>query len=455
MTLVDQLACHADTGGQHSLLDGDGRGTPPTEAELDIPYASPSEPPLLECGVVYSADWKKFADGMARHARAQALALAAAGIGVRLQSISSEGMFLDSDVRSEVRDEVAHLTNVTMKSVMIAVRQAVFHSADFVRNLVVPAGGRLVDFELEQRIYQNTIIYTSLERDRVSPVLIDIFKRCAELWVPCHQNAQALVSSGMPEDKVHVIPYPYDPAGPVCKIPAPRGHERVPEGKRFYSIGKWEPRKNHAGLLMAFLRAFTPKDKASLVLKVHGWGAWEGYPDIQQALTLCGEDPVVRANGWTDINLRKRVKIITDKISDAEIVALHAQNNIYVSASHGEAWDLPAFDAKCAGNRLVHVGFGGSADYADDADVWLGYRLKPVNKVYGWEECNWAEYDMEEMVASLRIAQPPTKRVHPKGFNARFSAHAVGEKMKDRILRVAARSHVELPAMLERAGSFG
>lgn len=440
---------------QRGDVEGRTCGEAPSEEELERPYAAPSEEPLLSCGIVYSADWKRFADGMARHARAQVSALAAAGLPVRLQSISGEGMLLDGETKLSVREEVAHLAAVTMKDVVIAVRQAVFHNADFVRNLVVPAGGRLVDFEHEQRIYDNTIIYTSLERSRVAPVLIDIFKRCAEVWVPCRHNKDTMVGSGMPEDKVHVIPYPYDPAGPVCRIPVPRGHERVPEGKRFYSIGKWEPRKNHTGLLMAFLRAFAPKGKASLVLKVHGWGAWENYPDIEQALTLCGKDPVVRANGWTDANLVKRVRIITDKISDDEIVALHAQNNIYVSASHGEAWDIPAFEAKCAGNALVHVGYGGSADYAGDDDTWVPYTMIPVDKSYGWEECCWAGYELSDLVTALQSAKPPHRRVHPKDFNARFSAHAVGEQMKERILRVACRSDERLPALLEKAGSFG
>ncbi len=448
MTLVDQLRSHA----------GAPEG-PPTEEELARPYAAPTgEQALLPAGVIYSADWKKFADGMARHARAQVSALAGAGVPVVLQSISSEGMFLDSDVRPEVRAEVGHLAALTLGRALVAIRQAVFHNADFTRNVVIPNGGRLATEAHEDAIYASTILYTSLERDAVAPVLVDIFRRCAEVWVPCHHNAHALINSGMPEYKVQVIPFPYDPASQVCRIPAPRGSERVPEGKRFYSIGKWEPRKDHATLLRAFLCAYGPKDKASLTLKVHGWGEWDGYPNIEQALRMCGEDARVRANGWTDENLRKRVRVLVDKVSDEEIVELHRQNNIYVSASHGEAWDIPAFEAKCAGNALVHVGYGGSADYAaasDRGDVWIPHRMGPVPKVYGWEDSRWAEYWFEDLVQALKRAAPPRRRVHPRDFNNRFSSHAVGEKMAERILRVLAPLH-ESPSrdMLASLGSY-
>lgn len=441
--LIEQLKQHAGSVGV------------PTKEELDTPYtASHGTGPVLPAGVIYSADWRKVADGMAKHARAQVSALAAAGIPVALQSISSEGIFLDADVRPEVRAEVGHLAAVTLGQPVLAIRHAVFHHADFLRNVVVPAGGRLGTVEHEKSVYESTILYTSLERDAVSPSLVEIMRRCAEVWVPCEQNAVALLNSGMPENKVHVIPYPYDPSSSVCKIPAPRGHESVPDGRRFYSIGKWEPRKNHATLLRAFLCAYGPKDRASLTLKVHGWGGWEGYPDVEGALASCAQDERVRAKGWSDDNLRKRVRIIVDKISEDEIVALHAQNNIYVSVSHGEAWGLPEFDAKCAGNSLVHVGFGGSAEYADPRiDLAIPYHMTQIHPAYGWEASRWAECDFEDVVRALQAAQPPARRLHPPDFNGRFSAHAVGELMKDRIMEIASK-WPGAKRLLLQAGSY-
>lgn len=433
MSLTEQLREYAS---KQSLLDGDPDHAP-TEEELAVAVVAPTgERPLLEKGVIYSADWRKFGDGMARHARAQVSALAQAGVPVVLQSISSEGMFLDSEVRPEVRAEVGHLASMTVGSALLAVRQAVFHNADFVRNLVVPAGGRLGSIEDENRVFESTVLYTSIERDSVADVLIEVFERCAEIWVPCKQNADALISSGMPSDKVVVVPFPYDPTVGVSRIPAPRGTERAPDGKRFYSIGKWEPRKEHARILLAFLCAFTPKDKASLLLKVHGWGEWEGYPSVEQALVQAAEDPRVRGNGWNGSNVRKRVRVITDKVSDEEIVRFHAENNIYVSASHGEAWDIPAFEAKCAGNRLVHVGFGGSSDYADADDIKIPFTLEQVHSAYGWEASRWAEYKFEDLVEAMRAATPPKRRSHPASFNGKYSYHAVGELMKARLSRL-------------------
>jgi glycosyltransferase involved in cell wall biosynthesis len=336
---------------------------------------------------------------------------------------------------------------------LLAIRHAIFHNTDFARGVVVPNGGRLTTNAHEEAVYASTILYTSLERDSVDAELVAIFRKCAEMWVPCRHNREALIDSGMPAEQVQVIPYPYDPASPVCRIPAPRGTERVPEGKRFYCIGKWEPRKNHAVLLRAFLCAYGPRDKASLTLKVHGWGDWEGYPRIEEAVADALREERARKQGWNAENIHKRVRIVPDKISDEAIVELHRQNNIYVSASHGEAWDIPAFEAKCAGNRLVHVGYGGSAEYASDTDdIWVPYTMGSAHPAYGWGEARWAEYKFDDLVCALQRAEPPARRVHPPEFNGRFSVHAVGELMKQRVLDLASRRHIS--KLLMTAGSY-
>jgi glycosyltransferase involved in cell wall biosynthesis len=453
--LRDQLAQHASQ--EHAILDGEGvllRAQAPAEAELEHHYGAPGEPALLQRGVIYQGDWKRFGDGMARHVKDQALALATAGVPVWLQTIN-ETIGLDGELDPGVVLSVGHLRHVTLSHVPIAIRHVIFRDATSLKAIVLPASARLSGQANQERVFSGTIVYTSWERDRIHASMAAILNQCGQIWVPCEANRKAFAQSGIDEQKLHVVPYPYDPTCAVCQIPAPRGSERVPSGKRFYAIGKWEPRKRLHELIGAFLMAFTPKDRASLLIKTHGWGQWSGYPSIEESIKHWSK----RAGdwGWTTEAMNKRIRVIASKISEDEIVELHRQNNIYVSAGAGEAWDLPAFDAKCAGNRLVYVGFGGPQEYAEDSDVrvpWTDYE--PVHPDYGWEpDAQWARVEIEQIAAALKKAKAPERRVHPPGFNLRYGRAAVGAKMRSLVLLHAESLCEGLGGEILNAGSFG
>lgn len=457
--LADQLAQHASAN--HAILDehgnvrADARGPTPTEAELEQHHAAPGEPALLPMGVVYQGDWKRFGDGIARHVRDQAVALATAGVPVWLQAVNEQGL-LDGELEPQVLKDVGHLRHVTLSSIPICIRQIIFRDAASLRALILPAGARLAGKEGEDTVYRSTIVYTSWERDRIHGSMVEILQRCGQVWVPCERNRKAFVESGVPTEKVFVVPYPYDPASEVCCIPAPRGSESAPDGKRFYAIGKWEPRKRLHQLVGAFLTAFTPRDRASLTIKTHGWGSWSEYPTIEESIAHWSESAIARSRGWTPEAMNRRIRIIASKIPESEIVDLHRKNNIYISAGAGEAWDLPAFDAKCAGNRMVYVGFGGPEDYADESDVRVGWsHMEPVDADYGWEpDARWAAVSRELVAQALLEVEPPPRRIHPPSFNRRFSRHAVGESMRFLVTMLADDLHIGLGNKILQAGSF-
>jgi len=433
--LLSQLAAHIG-GDKHRLLDAEGdeaRGQPPTEAELAKPYAAPGTNALLKRGIVYQADWQPYGDGVARHAREVALALAAAGVPISLQPISTQSL-LDSDTHPSVMRQVGHLRNITLDNALGAIRHTVLHDFESVHNLLIPKAARLVDPAIAEAMLARTIVYTSWERDRVDGRIADLLRRCAAVWVPCTTNAVVFRDMGI--DKVDIIPFPYLPGDPMSRmaIPYVQGGA-VPEGKRFYAIGKWEPRKNYAALVKAFLLAFRPTDKAALFIKTSNYGDWDGYPRSEAAVAAAFEDDRI-SRAWTPDQVRQRVRIVSRRVSEKDLRGIHAKNNIYVSASHGEAWDIPAFEACCAGNRLVHVGWGGSHDYAPPGSVQVQCAgLEAVPEQYGWEpDAQWARVPEEQLVSALQAATPLEERVHPSDFNGRFSRYAVGQLAKHRMI---------------------
>lgn len=419
--LATQLDAHR---APVSLLEGEAATLDPGAPET----VADGHPALLPNGVLYHADWHKAEDGIHRHARESMLALAAVGVPVRSHQVSAAPQQL---VPQDVEDAVGWMRNVSLSSSSVAIRHGIF-SAHALRAVVLGAG-RHLPYEAQRQVLANTIICTSWERDRVAADAVEMLNELREVWVPCEANRVAFERSGVA--RVFVIPCPYQPsAASSAAFALPRGTGETPPGRRFYHIGKWEPRKDQVALLRAFLRAFTPEDRALLTIKTSEWGSWENYASIHDAKRECAQDPIIRGNGWTADALRWSVQIIDRKLSAADIMVLHKNHNIYVSPSHGEAWDLPAFDAKCAGNRLVHVGYGGSEDYAEPGDVTVPHAMGPVHPGYGWEtDAQWAVYELDALVEALRAARPPGERVHPPTYYHRFSRFAVGMRMHERL----------------------
>jgi glycosyltransferase involved in cell wall biosynthesis len=462
MGLKEQLADYAG-GDEHALVDDfeqplPGEARKPTEQELKQAVAAPGRKAMVPLGIMYQGPWTILEDGMCRHVREQSRALAMHA-PVNLTAVGPIPL-LDHENDAEVLATSGYLQNVHCSRYACAIRQLVFLTPEYLRNVVCPGGGRLSGPEDEERVWQGTIVYTSWERDRVAQHFVEDLSKLGEVWVPCEANRVAFISSGVPAAKVRVIPYPYDPATHLTtQIPSPRGSEEVPRGRRFYTIGKWEPRKGQHELIGAFLQAFTPKDRACLTIKTFGWGNWKGYLTPKESARYWISQPSVKQGGWTPKMFDRLIRFIDAKLTDAEIAELHAKNNIYVSASHGEAWDIPAFDARCAGNSLVYVGYGGSEDYTRDDNkhfVRVPYSMGPVHAGYGWEAgAQWGDYTVADLASALRKARPPERRIHPEDFAGRFSRHVVGRKMKEAITSMLEARDPQLAGELRHAGGFG
>lgn len=444
---------------QLSQFQKSGVGVAPSAAELATPLIAQAEQCHYPSAVLYQADWRTLADGMARHAREQALALASSGIPVKLRAASIAGPQRDEDLDPTVERGVGYLTRVTSDTVPVVIRQAVIHSAEFLWNLILPRGARLAGLSHERNVLDATIVYTSWERSTVDRDVVDHLNQCGQVWVPCLANYNAFLDDGVDEDKLRVVPYPYQPSeSPACAISEPRGSGTVPRGKKFYNIGKWEPRKGQHWLIGAFLTGFTPKDRASLFIKTHGWGEWDNYPTVTESVHQWLADPRAIANGWTKKDFARLVRIATSHMPEDELNALHRTNNIYVSAGHGEGWDLPAFDAVCAGNRLVHVGYGGSEDYAPKDAIGVPYQLGPVHPGYRWEpSAQWGHYRLEDLAGAMREATAPKQRMHPAYLYGQYGRAAVGELMKSNVRDVLTRCDPSLATWkaLVDGGGFG
>ncbi len=405
--------------------------------------------PEHACAVMYQGEFETLWDGTAVAVRSHARALAGAGVPVLLRSFS--GSVTDEfgnqrpahsvDPDPQVEREVGALQLTTAERYFPVIKHLVVRDSEHLKRVVMPQGAVDRDFEkqaaLRRQIYASTIVYTVWERDRVDPAIVKTLSRVAECWVPCLQNAHMLACSGVPEEKIFVVPHPYDPADPILKLQRRRPDT---EWRKFYSIGRWEPRKGYARLVSAFLHAFRATDRVILTIKYTG-GKWPGYPSPEEVLATCEANPDLKAIGWTREKIRERVKLIEGRFPREAILELHYRNNIYVSSSHGEAWNLPAFEACLAGNQVVYVPSGGVDDFVGNGHVAVTPgNAEPVPRSYGWEsDAEWMGYSEGYLAEALAKASAP--RTHDvaltKGIDLReYSLEAVGKLMRHRVEQV-------------------
>jgi glycosyltransferase involved in cell wall biosynthesis len=128
-----------------------------------------------------------------------------------------------------------------------------------------------------------------------------------------------------------------------------RGPDLLERPYRFYYIGAWTARKNPEGVLRAFVRAFDRSDNVELWMQCAG----AGDSVAQLAILATG----------VDAGRLPRIMFSNKRLSEVQIASMHAQGDCFVSASRGEAWNLPCFQAMLAGRHIIVPDYQGSDDF--------------------------------------------------------------------------------------------
>lgn len=150
-----------------------------------------------------------------------------------------------------------------------------------------------------------------------------------------------------PAFDVQVVPHTFDPA-----FWAPDRHRPRLDGDtsvRFYAIGAWDERKNHGAILRAYLHAFTARDRVRLTIRAAGLN--------EQAVRSIIARSALPEQALPQLVLDAR------PMTECELVALHTDNDVFVSASRGEGWGLGLFEAAVSGKIVITPTDTGEAEY--------------------------------------------------------------------------------------------
>lgn len=282
-----------------------------------------------------------------------------------------------------------------------------------------------------------TVAYTTWEALQVPKPAMRSIADADALWVPSKATLRAFarlpVITPVP---VFLMPHAYDESRDYAYT-----GERPDRPFTFYYVGAWTARKNPGGLVRAFCSEFTRSDDVQLLLQCRG----VGREILAGALAATGlpqeETP--------------RVQISNKELTETELWGLHgAMGDVFVSATRGEAWNLPAFEAMLAGRHIIVPAQQGTADFLDHttaaqiasspAPAFVDIRVAPpaadappgtlnlqrVGAQGLTARCQWKEPDLNELATRMRYAYEERHRALTVHYDvaAEFGRKAVGQR---------------------------
>ena len=177
----------------------------------------------------------------------------------------------------------------------------------------------------------------------------------SETWVPCYHNKKAALASNV-DVATHIVPEATDISKYTKQYPTHRVRESFSDDFIFYTIGEWTTRKNTEAIIKAFHLEFHPLEPVQLFIKTSpGVNIGQKLEEARNDLRL-----------YKDPNRYKRENVQAEFLNEDSINSIHQSCDAFISASHCEAWCIPAIDAMGFGKPVIAPTYGGFADYLTD-----------------------------------------------------------------------------------------
>ena len=213
-----------------------------------------------------------------------------------------------------------------------------------------------------------------------------------EIWAPTKYVADVYA----PLNRTHIVG-----KGLFHGDEAFLSHARTPGTNpafRFVTVFDFDSsieRKNPLAVVMAFLHAFAHGENVELVVKTSNvnprhWSNSERH--WERLMQAAGGD--------------SRIKIVTARLSNADMTALIRDADCVVSLHRSEGFGYLMSDAMAYGTPVIATDYSGNADFCNPDTAWpVPYRLISANKVatrWHCEGAEWADADVEAAAAQMR-----------------------------------------------------
>jgi len=238
---------------------------------------------------------------------------------------------------------------------------------------------------------------------------------------------------------------------------------QLESGFNFYTSAQFGPRKNLLNTIHWFTQEFKDDENVGLVVKAHH----KNNSNIDRQKMV-----VQLASAVHSVPYRKcKVYLLHGSMSDDEMNAVYNHPNIhaYITATHGEGFGLPIFEAACNGMPVVAPAWSGHVDFLYDDVVneksgrvkrtpmftKVKYKLDKIQQEAVWDtvlnaETEWCYPDEKSFKKALRNtmegykAKKSIAKKLQKSLEERLDHGKMLEYVVDQVLKVCPQDFVEL-----------
>jgi glycosyltransferase involved in cell wall biosynthesis len=248
---------------------------------------------------------------------------------------------------------------------------------------------------------KTNIGYTVWETSRLHPEWSGYINNSVDkVLVACRWNKEVFSTSGV-KKPIGVVPHGIDMDD--FKGIEPYPIQGVDDSTYvFYDIFQWTERKHPMALIKGYWHEFKEEDNVALVMKTYRGDYSEGEKNAIRT-------SIKKLKAVTPMDYYPPIYLISNLLSEDEILGLHARGDCYASFNRGEGFGLSPFAAGACGNPVIVTGYGGAREYAKAHNSYLvDYSLTPVfgmpwSPWYRGDQL-WAEPDVMHGARLMREA---------------------------------------------------
>ena len=218
-----------------------------------------------------------------------------------------------------------------------------------------------------------------------------------EIWTPSEYSARAIraaVGDVPVRIRPHAVRPPGDGTGDAGGT-AMRARLGVGAddfmGLAIMDIASCPARKNPWAHVAAWLKAFGDRADRVLILKIR----------TSKTTRIVLQELRAMAGG------ARNVRLLEEEMPDADIAALQATADVYLSLHRAEGYGLNIHESLALGTPVLATDYSANAEYGPDFAGYRGLPWRPVpyrdwTGHYAESAFSWAEVDLEATVRALR-----------------------------------------------------
>lgn len=198
---------------------------------------------------------------------------------------------------------------------------------------------------------------------------VEAARKVDAFWVPSNYVRQVYLDSGVPAEKVHVLPNGIDPK--VFSPDAKPLKLATKKSFKFLFVGGTIYRKGPDVLLKAYVESFTAKDDVCLVIKDFGGGSVYAGQTLEQQIREIQR----HANA-------PEILYLNQDLPPHELPGLYTACDCLAHPYRGEGFGLPVLEAMACGLPVIVSAGGATDDFVPDE---AGYKIPAKRQVFGRE----------------------------------------------------------------------